>query len=52
MELKEPSYGSRSEGNYFVCGNVKTTHYGIQSIKYLGPNICDFIPDQKNIVDH
>ena len=21
--------------------NVKTTHYGIQSVRYLGPKICD-----------
>ena len=31
FELKEPSFGSRSQGNYFVRGNVKSTHCGIQS---------------------
>ena len=46
FELKEPSYSLRSKGNYFVRGNVKTTHYGIQSIKYLAPKIWDLIPDQ------
>ena len=30
FELKEPSYSLHSKGNYFVRGNVKTTHYGIQ----------------------
>ena len=34
FELKEPSYSLYLKGNYFVRGNVKTTHYGIQSIKY------------------
>ena len=46
FELKEPSYSLRSKGNYFVRGNVKTTHYGIQSIKYLAPKIWDLVPDQ------
>ena len=35
FELKEPSSSLCSKGNYFVRRNVKTTHYGIQSIKYL-----------------
>ena len=39
FELKNPSYSLRSQGNYFVRGNVKTTHYDIQSIKYLAPKI-------------
>ena len=46
FELKEPSYSLCSKGNYFVRGNVKTTHYGIQSIKYLAPKIWDLVPDQ------
>ena len=25
---------------------LKTTHYGIQSIKYLAPKIWDLVPDQ------
>ena len=39
FELKKPSYSLRSQGNYFVRGNVKTTHHGIRSIKYLAPKI-------------
>ena len=31
---------------YFLCGNVKTTHYGIQSTKYLATKIWDLVPDQ------
>ena len=46
FELKEPSYNLRSLGNYFVRGYVKTTHYGIQSIKYLAPKIWNLFPDQ------
>ena len=46
FELKEPSYSLRSQGNYFVRGKVKTTHYGIQSIKYLAPKTFDLVHDQ------
>ena len=46
FELKEPSYSLRSKGNYFVRKNVKTTHYGIQSIKYIAPKIWGLNLDQ------
>ena len=46
FELKEPSYSLRSKENYFVRGNIKTTPYGIHSIKYLAPKIWDLVPDQ------
>ena len=46
FKLKEPSYSLRSKGNYFGRGNVKTTHYGIQSNKYLAPEIWDLVSDQ------
>ena len=46
FELKEPSYSLRSKGSYFVRVNVKTTHNGIQSIKYLAPKIWDLVPNQ------
>ena len=39
LELKKPSCSLGSKGNYFVRGNVITTHYSIQSIKYLSPKI-------------
>ena len=39
FELKEASCSLRSKGNYFLRENVKTTHYGIQSIKNLAPKI-------------
>ena len=46
FELKESSYSLRSEGNYFIRGNVKIALYGIQSIKYLASKIWDLGPDQ------
>ena len=46
FELKEPTYSLRSKRNYFVRGSVKTSHYGIQSIKYLAPKIWAVVPDQ------
>ena len=52
FKLKESSYSLRSKGNYFVRGNVKTTHYGVQSIKYLAPKIWDIVPDQIKHCDH
>ena len=46
FELKDSSYSLHSKGNCFVRGNVKTTHYGIQSIKHLASKIWDLVPDQ------
>ena len=45
LGLKE-SYSLHSKGNYFVHGNVKTTPYSIQSIRYVAPQIWDLVPDQ------
>ena len=54
FELKDPSCSLRSQGKYFVRGNVKATHYGIQSIKYFAPKIWDLVLNQKkkNIMNH
>ena len=46
FELKEPSYSLCSKWNYFVPQMLKTTHYGIQSIKYLAPKIWDLVPHE------
>ena len=35
----EPYYNLHSETSQFQRENVKTTDYGIQSIKFLGPKI-------------
>ena len=37
FELKEPPYNLRSESNHFTRRNVKTTYYGLSSIKHLAP---------------
>ena len=40
FELQNPSYNLRSSCNKFRRENVKkTVHYGIQSVRYLGPKI-------------
>ena len=39
LELQNPSYDLRSSCNQFRRKNVKTVHYGIQSVRYLGPKI-------------
>ena len=46
FELKELYHSLRSKRNFFVRGNVKTTHYGFGSIKYLALKIWHLIPDQ------
>ena len=46
FELKEPAYNLRSNGNSFLVGNIKTTHYGLQSIRYLAPKIWNLVPDE------
>ena len=35
FEIKEPHYNFRSEASHFKRENVKSTHYGIQSVQYL-----------------
>ena len=39
FELKEPPYNLQSESNHFTRRNVKTTYYGLSSIKHLAPQI-------------
>ena len=40
FEIKEPHYNLRSEASHFKRENVKSTHYGIQSVRHLRPKIC------------
>ena len=35
----------RSPCNQFRRENIKTVHYGLQSVKYLGPNIWQLVPN-------
>ena len=46
FELKEPSYNLRSKENSFKRGIVRTTIYGLQSIRYLAPKIWGLVPDE------
>ena len=43
FEIKEPHYNLRSEASHFNRENVKLTHYGIQTVRHLGPKICTVI---------
>ena len=44
FELKEPPYNLRSESNQFTFRNVKTTCYGLSSVKHLTPQIWELVP--------
>ena len=44
FEIKEPHYNLRSEASHFRTGNIKSTHYGIQSVRHLGPKIWNIVP--------
>ena len=44
FELKKPPYNLQSESNYFTLRNVKTTYYGLLSIKHLVPQIWELAP--------
>ena len=45
FEIQNPAYNFRSEAIHFKRENVKTTHYGIQLVRYLGPKIWDMVPN-------
>ena len=44
VDFQEPYYNLRSETTQFSRANIKTTHYGIQSVKFLGPKIWAMEP--------
>ena len=44
-ELQNPSYNLRSSCNQFRRENIKTVHYGLQSVRYLGPKIWELVPN-------
>ena len=43
FEIQNPAYNFCSEATHFKRESVKMTHYGIQSVKYLGPKIWDMV---------
>ena len=44
FELKEPPYNLRLESNHFTRRKVKSTYYGLSSIKRLAPQIWELVP--------
>ena len=40
---KEPHYNLPCEASHFKRENVKSTHYGIQSVRHLGPKIWNIV---------
>ena len=45
FEQQNPSYNLRSACNQFRRENIKTVHYGLQSVRYLGPKIWELVPN-------
>ena len=43
FEIKEPHYNLHSEASHFKRENVKSTYYGIQSVRYSGPKIWNIV---------
>ena len=44
FELKEPPYNLWPDSNHFTRRNVKTTYYGLSSVKHLAPQIWELVP--------
>ena len=46
FEIKEPHYNLCSEASHFKRQRekIKSTHYGIQSVRHLGPKIWNIVP--------
>ena len=45
FELQNPLYNLRSSCNQFRRKNLKTVHYGLQSVRYLGRKIWELVPN-------
>ena len=50
FELQNPWYNLRWSCNQFWRENIKTIHYGLQSARYLGPNIWEFVPNNSKYI--
>ena len=46
FEIKEHNYNLCYEACQFKRENVKSTHYGIQSVRHLGPKIWNIVPQK------
>ena len=45
FELQNASYILRSSCDQFRRENIKTVHYGLQSVRYLGTKIWELVPN-------
>ena len=45
FEMPNPAHNFRSEVSHFKREDMKTTQYGIRSVRYLGPKIWDMVPN-------
>ena len=45
FDLENPSYNLRSFCNQFRRKNIKTVHYGLHSLRYLGPKLWELVPN-------
>ena len=44
FEIKQTHYNLGSESKHFKRANIKSIHYGIQSVRHLGPKIWNIAP--------
>ena len=44
-ELQNPSYNLRSTSNQFRTENIKTVHYGLHSVRYIGLKMWELVPN-------
>ena len=44
FEIKEPHNNLRLVASHFKRANVKSIHYGIQSVPHLRPKLWDIVP--------
>ena len=45
FKLQNPSYDLISTCNQFRRENIKTVHYGLLSVRYIGPKIWELLPN-------
>ena len=45
FELQNHSYDLRSSSNQFRRENIKTVHYSLKSVRYLGPKVSELVPN-------
>ena len=45
FQIKNTNYNLR-KGSKLFSHNIKTVHYGTESVSYLGPRIWDQIPEE------